>query len=240
MIYTIRTTTGREDIVVDLLESRLKAEQGLGIKTIFHPAEIKGYVFIEGNLTSIHRAMVGLMHAKGLMEKPVALDEIKHFLEVKKTRIKIDIDDVVEIIGGPFKGERGKIKRIDSVKDEVTIELLEAAIPIPVTIATEFIKVVKKAHPEAAAEKETLKAEEKESEKSIFDNIRESAKSDAIVESKGESSADAEGRSESDSGEVMNDESSAEAGAQDEADNVEARGLDMPAAKAAAQAEGDA
>jgi len=226
MIYTIRTTTGREDIVVDLLESRLKAEQGLDIKTIFHPAEIKGYVFIEGNLTSIHKAMVGLMHAKGLMEKPVALDEIKHFLEVKKTRIKIDIDDVVEIIGGPFKGERGKIKRIDSVKDEVTIELLEAAIPIPVTIATEFIKVVKKAHPETAAEKEKADtAEEKESEKSIFDNIKESAKSDAIVERKeddsGTSSADAEGSS--DSGEVMNDESSAEAGAQDEAEKAEAQ-----------------
>ena len=214
MIYTIRTTTGREDIVVDLLESRLKSEQGLDIKSIFHPAEIKGYVFIEGNLASIHKAAVGLMHAKGLMEKPVALDEIKHFLEVKKTRIKIDIDDIVEIIGGPFKGERGRIKRIDSVKDEVTIELLEAAIPIPVTIATEFIKVVKKAHPEAAAEKETAKADEKESDKSIFDNIKESAKSDAMVDS-GKPAADAA------SDERMNDESSAEAGAQDEADKTE-------------------
>jgi transcriptional antiterminator NusG len=184
MIYTIRTTTGREDIVVDLLESRLKGEAGLDIKSVFHPAEIKGYVFIEGNLASIHKAVAGLMHAKGLMEKPVAMSEIQHFLEVKKTRIKIDIDDVVEIIGGPFKGERGRIKRIDSVKDEVTIELLEAAIPIPVTIATEFIKVVKKAHPEAAAEKETLKADEKESDASIFDDIKESAKSDAIVDDK--------------------------------------------------------
>ncbi len=203
MIYTIRTTTGREDIVVDLLESRLKAEHGLDIKCVFHPAEIKGYVFVEGNLAGIHKAIVGLMHAKGLMEKPVNIEEIKHFLETKKTRIKIDIDDVVEIIGGPFKGERGRIKRIDSVKDEVTIELLEAAIPIPVTIATEFIKVVKKAHPEAAAEKETAKADEKESEKSIFDNIKESAKSDAIID------------------ETMNDEKSGEAGAQDEADKVE-------------------
>ncbi len=203
MIYTIRTTTGREDIVVDLLESRLKAEQGHDIKCVFHPAEIKGYVFVEGSLAGIHKAMAGLMHAKGLMEKPVNIDEIKHFLEVKKTRIKIDIGDVVEIIGGPFKGERGKIKRIDSVKDEVTIELLEAAIPIPVTIATEFIKVVKKAHPEAAAEKETAKAEEKESEKSIFDDIKESAKSDALLDEK------------------MNDEASGEAGAQDEADKAE-------------------
>ena len=222
MIYTIRTTTGREDIVVDLLESRLRMEQELGIKCVFHPAEIKGYVFVEGSLAGIHKAIAGLMHVKGLMEKPVNIDEIKHFLETKKTRIKIDIDDVVEIIGGPFKGERGRIKRIDSVKDEVTIELLEAAIPIPVTIATEFIKVVKKAHPEAAAEKETAAADEKESEKSIFDNIKESAKSDAIVDEK------------------MNDKASGKAGAQDEADNVEARGLDMPAAGTAAQAEENA
>ena len=207
MIYTIRTTTGREDIVIDLLESRLRTEKGLDIKCVFHPAEIKGYVFVEGNLASVHKVMVGLMHVKGMMEKPVNLDEIKHFLETKKTRIKIDIDDVVEIIGGPFKGERGRIKRIDSVKDEVTIELLEAAIPIPVTIATEFIKVVKKAHPEAAAEKENV-ADEKESEKSIFDDIKESAKSSAIVDKK-------------ESGERMNDESSGEAGAQDEADKAE-------------------
>ena len=69
MIYTIRTTTGREDIVVDLLESRLKAEQGVDIKCVFHPAEIKGYVFVEGYLAAIHKAMVGLMHAKGLISE---------------------------------------------------------------------------------------------------------------------------------------------------------------------------
>jgi len=79
MIYTIRTTTGREDIVVDLLESKIRADS-LDIKSVFHPAEIKGYVFIEGNLVQIHKAMLGLMHAKGLMEKPVNIEEIRHFL----------------------------------------------------------------------------------------------------------------------------------------------------------------
>jgi transcription elongation factor Spt5 len=73
-------------------------------------------------------------------------------LEYKKTRLKIDVDDVVEIIGGPFKGERGKIIRIDKAKDETTIELFEAAIPIPVTIATEFIKIIKKAKTEEGEE----------------------------------------------------------------------------------------
>ena len=88
------------------------------------------------------------MHIRGVMEKPIGIDEIKHFLETKKAIIKINEGDVVEIIGGPFKGEKGKIQRIDKVKDEVTIELLEASIPIPVTISTEFIKVIKLAKKE--------------------------------------------------------------------------------------------
>ena len=146
-IYTLRTTSGREGIVIDMLSSKIRAE-GLAINTVFHPAEIKGYIFVEGPLGVIQKAIKGVMHIRGLIEKPVKLEEIQHFLEYKKERIKVDIGDTVEIIGGPFKGEKGKINRIDGVKDEVTVELLEASIPIPVTIATEFVKVIKAAKKE--------------------------------------------------------------------------------------------
>jgi len=169
MIYTIRTTSGREDIVIDILTMRLKSE-GYNIKAIFHPAEIKGYVFVEGSSGDIHKVIHGMMHVRGVIEKPVKLSDIQHFLETKKDRIKIDKGDVVEIIGGPFKGERGKIERIDKVKDEATIELLEASIPIPVTISTEFLKVVKKHKQEGEEAKETVKSES-ESKESVFDNI---------------------------------------------------------------------
>ena len=176
MIYTIRTTSGREDIVVDVLATRLRNES-YNIKAIFHPAEIKGYVFVEGSPGDIRKAMQGMMHVRGLIEKPVKLSDIQHFLEAKKDRIKIDKGDIVEIIGGPFKGERGKIERIDKVKDEVTIELLEASIPIPVTISTEFLKLIKKEKKEGeeeAKEQPVSKPEEKEREQSIFDKDPES------------------------------------------------------------------
>lgn len=144
MIYAIRTTTGREDIVIDIMSTRIRQE-GLDVKSIVHPAEIKGYVFAEGTSGAIHKAVQGLMHIRGVIDKPVPLDDIKHFLETdRKDRIKVEEDNVVEIIGGPFKGEKGRITRVDSVKDEVTIELLDASIPIPVTISTEFIKVIKR------------------------------------------------------------------------------------------------
>ncbi len=143
MIYTLRTTNGREDIVMDMINSRVKAEN-LDVKAVIHPTELKGYIFIEGGTGDIHKALRGVMHTKGLIEKPVIIGDIEHFMKTEASEINVDINDIVEIMGGPFKGEKGKIKRIDKNKNEVTIELLEASIPIPVTIATEFIKVTKK------------------------------------------------------------------------------------------------
>jgi transcriptional antiterminator NusG len=152
MIFTLRTTSGREDIVMDMINSRVKAEK-LGVKAVIHPSELKGYIFIEGGSGDVHKSIRGVMHTKGLIENPVKISDIQHFMETKTAEIKVGEDDVVEIMGGPFKGEKGKIKRVDKTKNEVTIELLEASIPIPVTIATEFIKVLKRKE-EDAEEKE--------------------------------------------------------------------------------------
>ena len=149
LIYTLRTTSGREDIVMDMINSRVNAEK-LGVRAVIHPAELKGYIFIEGDTSSIHKALKGVMHTKGLIEKPVSIVDIQHFMRNKTDDLKVGEEDIVEIMGGPFKGEKGKIKRIEKTKNEVTIELLEASIPIPVTIAMEFIKVIKRAVPKPA------------------------------------------------------------------------------------------
>ena len=141
MIYGVRTTIGRENIVIDLINANAKANN-IDIKSIAKPGELKGYIFIEGDLEMVKRAVQGVMHIKGVIEKPVKIEEIAHFFEAKKSKITLKEGDVVEIIGGPFVGEKGKIKRIDDVKDEVTVELLEASIPIPVTISTELVKLV--------------------------------------------------------------------------------------------------
>lgn len=166
MIYTIRTTSGREDIVIDLITSKVKKDD-LDIKSVFHPAEIKGYIFIEGKLGTVQKAMQGLLHLRGIIDKPINLEEIRHFLELKKTRLNVDEDDIIEIIGGPFKGEKGRVTRINKIKDELTVELLEATIPIPVTIATEFVKMIKKVRggPGMVQEKQEEKQE------SVFEGL---------------------------------------------------------------------
>jgi len=50
--------------------------------------------------------------------------------------------DIVELIAGPFKGEKAQVNRIDEGKDQVTVELYEATVPIPVTVRGDQIRVL--------------------------------------------------------------------------------------------------
>ncbi len=144
MIYTIRTTVGRENAIIDTLTSKIK-NNNLNIGCIFLPAELKGYIFLEGDEEIISETIKSIPHVKGMIKREVVMSDIKKFLEVKNIEIKVNRGDVVEIIGGPFKNEKGKVTRVDEAKGELTIELLDAAIPIPITIPIESAKVIESA-----------------------------------------------------------------------------------------------
>lgn len=144
MMYTIKTIVGREDIVLETILNKGKSQE-LEIKAGVHPEEIKGYVFVEGNLRDIENVIRTIPHARGVIRKPISIEKISRFLEPRKVEIKLNEGDIVEVIGGPFKGEKGKIIRFDKTKGEATIELLEVTVPIPITISAEFVKVLEKA-----------------------------------------------------------------------------------------------
>ena len=143
MISTIRTTTGRENVVIDSIVSRIKSRK-IPIKSVFHPEELRGYVFIEGETNDVEASVKGIPHVRGLINKDVPLSDLERFLIPEKREIKVEAGDVVEIIGGPFKGEKAKITRVDNTKNEITVEFLEAAIPIPVTISINSVRIHEK------------------------------------------------------------------------------------------------
>jgi transcriptional antiterminator NusG len=143
MIYAVRTTVGRENSVMASVEEKAK-NKALEIKALIHPERLKGYIMVEGEEEDIKESIHSLRHAKGLIPKPVKIDEIKHFIETKKMEIHLDRGDVVEIVGGPFKGEKAKITRVDKSKAEVSVELLEVAVPILVTVSVDSVRVLEK------------------------------------------------------------------------------------------------
>lgn len=143
-MLTVRTTIGRENLVMSEIEERVRAH-GYKIRALLHPEKMRGYVIIEGEENDIKVVVNGLRHVNGLIQRPVALEQIKHFIEEKKgAAIELARGDIVEIIGGPFKHEKGKVTKVDEAKNEITVELLEAAVPIPVTIAADSVRLLEK------------------------------------------------------------------------------------------------
>lgn len=150
----LRTTTTQEDSVVDMLYQKAKTEKDSGVYGIFHPGPIKGYVFMEArDLGDAIQLVQGVPHTKGFVKGEVDFEnEVKPLLEPKSSVLDVKKGDMIELIAGPFKGEKAKVIRVDESKEEVTVELIEATVPIPVTAKGMHVKVVDKVTQEKAAE----------------------------------------------------------------------------------------
>ena len=143
-IFAVRSTIGQEKNTADIIVTRTK-NFNLPIKAVFAPPGIRGYVFIEAiGKTTVEKARAGIKHAKGVVSGEVPISEVEHFLEPKPTVTGMRVGDIVELISGPFRGERARIVRVDDSKEEVTVELFEATVPIPVTVRGDFVKVIQK------------------------------------------------------------------------------------------------
>ena len=144
-VYAIRTTAGRESNVLEKL-AIVTQRKNYPIKAILLPKELKGYVLVESDqLSAVEAALRGVNHARGVVRKEISMEDIKGYLTAKPAVIQINRGDMVELIGGPFKGEKAKVSRVDKQKQEVTVELVEAAVPIPVTTPIEGVRLVQKA-----------------------------------------------------------------------------------------------
>ncbi len=144
MIFPVRTTVNQEQLVVDILGSKIMKEE-LNIYSIAVVPGLKGYILIEAdNEITVRRGITDTPHVRGsgIVKGAVNIDELSSLLESKPLMKTLEEGQKVEIITGPFKGEKAKITRVNAQKEEVTVELLEAAVKIPVTIKAENIKII--------------------------------------------------------------------------------------------------
>ena len=145
LIYTIRVTSGQEKIVAEILMKKARAEK-LNIFSIVYIDNIKGYLFVEApDENTLVKLLQKVKHVKGALKKAIGLDEIKNLIQAQKQpALIIESGDTVEMTSGPFKGERAKVVKINEPKDEITVELIEVAVPIPVTVKTKMVKLFQK------------------------------------------------------------------------------------------------
>src|SRR5579885_2216884 len=129
--FAVRTTGGQEKVVMGLLENRIKLKK-LNIQSVLLLDSLKGYVVVEAiDANAAFDALQGIRHIRGQLRGELQFKDIEGYLVKKSTVSELKQDQVVEIIGGPFKGMKATVTRIDHDKEEATVILLDAPYQLP-------------------------------------------------------------------------------------------------------------
>ena len=153
-IMILKTQIDQEKAVVDSLAPKADYGGQKDIYAILSPATLRGYVFVEGmNTDRMREKTKEIKKARAFVldknkgEDVVAettIEEIDHYLTPLSTVVGIVEGDLVELVNGPFKGEKARVQQIDQSKEEITVELIEAMVPIPVTVKGDSVRVIEK------------------------------------------------------------------------------------------------
>jgi transcriptional antiterminator NusG len=144
MFFAVRTTAGQEKNAAELVEVKARAKD-LALISILAPETLRGYIFIEATTPHlIEEAISGIRYIKSRVPGRVQFNELEKYLTTKPIIEELDIGYTVEITGGPFKGMRAKITRVNPVRKEATLELLEATFTLPITVNADYLKLVQK------------------------------------------------------------------------------------------------
>jgi transcription termination/antitermination protein NusG len=143
-LLAIKTSRGYEREVADSLLTRAEEKPDV-LFAILVPAALRGYVFAEGmSFESVREMLRGIRKARGLVAGETTLKEVEPLLVPKITVEGFVEGAIVELIAGPFKGEKARVKKIDQGKEQITVELIEAVVPIPVTVRGDHVRMLER------------------------------------------------------------------------------------------------
>jgi transcriptional antiterminator NusG len=144
-IIVVKTTIGQEIKIARDIGMKAKIEKQDYIFSILVPSDVKGYIFIE---TLYPDRTMGLLRtvrgARNMITGEVQLSEIENYLVSKPAVESLGVGNFVEVTEGPFKGEKARITHVDMAKDEITLELQNAIVPIPLTVKADSVKLLEK------------------------------------------------------------------------------------------------
>ena len=145
MYFAVKVTSGQEKIVATMLQNKA-TKSDLPIYAVLVLSGLKGYIIVEAeNEVACSNFVSGEHNIKGLLKSPLTQEEIDKILETKTFAQTIEKGDLIEFINGPFKGYKAKVLKIDDQKNDLTVELMDVVVPIPITTKISSAKVIQKA-----------------------------------------------------------------------------------------------
>ena len=145
MYFIVRVTSSQERITTDILQNKVE-KSNLPVHSIIIAEGMRGYLIIEAENENVARELIlDEPHVKGILSRPLGEEDLNRMLETKKVVQDIGVNDIVEFMSGPFKGYKAKVKKVEETKEEITVELMDVAVPIPVTTKASIARIVQKA-----------------------------------------------------------------------------------------------
>jgi len=140
-VIAVKSSIGHERTVADAVYARAKAKD-VGVFAILAPVESM-------NPDRLEELVRGIRRARGVVKgrddaKGIGFSDIDLYLTPKPIVSGIMEGDIVELVAGPFKGEKARVMKIDETKEEITVELFEAMVRIPVTVRGDHVRVLQK------------------------------------------------------------------------------------------------
>lgn len=138
--FAIRITGGQERVVANILHTKITTKK-LKILSILVLENFKGYIIVEAPDANVaYEALIGVRHVRGQIRGELPFKDIEGYLVKKPVVTDLSIDNMVEVVAGPFKSMKAKVIRVDIEKQEATVVLLDSPYQIPVTVDANYLR----------------------------------------------------------------------------------------------------
>lgn len=140
--FVVKVTSGQEKIIASVLQNKASKMES-NVYSIIVVSGMRGYIILEAeNEVSARNFVAGERNIKGILNSSLSDEELDKMIASNNTSTNVEIGDIIEFSTGPFKGYKAKVLKQDTTKNEITVELMDVVVPIPITTKVSTAKVV--------------------------------------------------------------------------------------------------
>ena len=156
-LYILKTSIGQEQNVAREIQARLSGTGSLRdiqheVFGVLSPHFMRGYIFVEASALHHVEKLIGrvgvsttpMKNCRKVLGGESPLGDVLPYLEPKAATAGIEEGCIVEIHGGAFRGQAARVTRVTESKEEVTVELFEAAVPVALTVRADQVRVTQR------------------------------------------------------------------------------------------------
>jgi transcriptional antiterminator NusG len=148
--FVVKVTSGQERIAANMLQNKA-SKTDLPMYSIIVVEGMRGYIILEAEDELSCRSFISKeRNIRGMLSKPLSAEEMDKLIKSSTAVQEIEKDDTIEFTSGPFKGYKARVLKVDDAKNDITVELQDVVVPIPITTKMNTAKIIKKARAESS------------------------------------------------------------------------------------------